>query len=315
MMTNRRTLARWLLCALATALTPMAMSQDKPAAAEDDPHDWLEDVLGDKALAWVRERNAESESLLTARPEYAPIRQQLLEVLNSKDRIPSAVTRRGEWFYNLWRDDLHKRGLWRRTTLDEYRLAGQPGRPCSTSTRWRAEKENWVWGGANASAPTTASLPGLAVARRRRCEGGARVRQRHQAPSSPVASCCPRRSRRRLDRRRHALRRHRFRPGLDDRLGLPAHPQALEARHPAGRGEDGVRGPAQNISVGVSVDTTPGFERTLIVRALDFFRQEHYLLQGDALVALEVPDDARSVSFCTAPACPATRCCSSCAAT
>ena len=53
MMTNRRTLARWLLCALATALTPMAMSQDKPAAAEDDPHLWLEEVQGDKALAWV----------------------------------------------------------------------------------------------------------------------------------------------------------------------------------------------------------------------------------------------------------------------
>lgn len=35
---------------------------------DNDPHDWLEDVLGDRALAWVRERNAESESLLTARP-------------------------------------------------------------------------------------------------------------------------------------------------------------------------------------------------------------------------------------------------------
>ena len=41
--------------------------------------------------------------------------------------------------------------------------------------------------------------------------------------------------------------------------------------------------------VGVSVDTTPGFEHTLIVRALDFYRQEHYLLQGDALVKLDVP--------------------------
>jgi prolyl oligopeptidase len=55
-------------------------------------------------------------------------------------------------------------------------------------------------------------------------------------------------------------------------------------------------GRPENIWVGVSVDTTPGFERTLIVRALDFFRQEHYLLQGETLVRLEVPDDAR-VSF------------------
>ena len=52
-------------------------------------------------------------------------------------------------------------------------------------------------------------------------------------------------------------------------------------------------GRSENIWVGVSVDTTPGFERTLIVRALDFYRQEHFLLQGDTLVRLDVPDDAR----------------------
>ena len=88
---------------------------------DDDPYLWLEDVLGERALAWVGERNSESEGLLTAQPEYAPIRQQLLDVLNSKERIPQ-VTRRGDHFYNLWRDDTHPRGLWRRTTLAEYRL-------------------------------------------------------------------------------------------------------------------------------------------------------------------------------------------------
>ena len=36
------------------------MAQDlTPAAPEsDDPYLWLEDVLGDRSLAWVRERNA-----------------------------------------------------------------------------------------------------------------------------------------------------------------------------------------------------------------------------------------------------------------
>ncbi len=38
-----------------------------PARAEDakDPHLWLEDVTGEKALAWVKERNAESTAELT----------------------------------------------------------------------------------------------------------------------------------------------------------------------------------------------------------------------------------------------------------
>ena len=59
-----RDLARWLLCAAAAAFPALAMS-DTPAA--DDPHLWLEEVQGDKALAWVRERNAETLKLLSAR--------------------------------------------------------------------------------------------------------------------------------------------------------------------------------------------------------------------------------------------------------
>ena len=43
----------------------------------DDPFLWLEDVQGEAALTWVRERNAESQKVLMARPEYAPTRERL----------------------------------------------------------------------------------------------------------------------------------------------------------------------------------------------------------------------------------------------
>ena len=46
------------------------------ASDDDDPFLWLEDVLGERALAWVRERNAQSQALLQARPEYEPTRAQ-----------------------------------------------------------------------------------------------------------------------------------------------------------------------------------------------------------------------------------------------
>ena len=120
-MTSSFTLARWLLCAAAAAFTPFAMSQDKPT--DDDPHQWLEEVQGDKALAWVRERNAETMKQLGARADIAPTRKKLLDVLNSSDRIP-AVSRRGDWLYNLWQDGTHKRGLWRRSRA---RQAGHCG--------------------------------------------------------------------------------------------------------------------------------------------------------------------------------------------
>ena len=67
-----------------------------------------------------RERNALSQKELMARPEFGPIRAQILEVLNSKDRIPY-IARRGDWVYNFWQDEAHRKGLWRRTTLAEYR--------------------------------------------------------------------------------------------------------------------------------------------------------------------------------------------------
>ncbi len=296
MMTYRRTLTCWLLCALATALTPMAMSQDKPAAADDDPHLWLEEVQGDKALAWVRERNAETQKLLGARADFAPTREKLLAVLNSQDRIP-AVSRRGDWFYNLWQDASHKRGLWRRTTLDEYRKA---------SPKWEtvldldalatAEKENWVWAGAECLGPDY-----------RRClislsRGGADakvVREFDTVAKAFVAGG-------------FALPEAKsdvawvdadtlyvgtdFGPGSMTDSGYPRILKRWKRGTPLAEAKTVFEGRRENIWVGVSVDTTPGFERTLIVRALDFFRQEHYLLQGDALVRLEVPDDAR-VSF------------------
>jgi hypothetical protein len=59
-----------------------------PAAGADDPHLWLEDVLGDKALAWVRERNAQSRQVLEAWPPFEATRAQLRAVLDSKEQIP-----------------------------------------------------------------------------------------------------------------------------------------------------------------------------------------------------------------------------------
>ncbi|HSQ73780.1 MAG TPA: S9 family peptidase, partial [Rubrivivax sp.] len=68
-----------------------------------EPYLWLEDVQGDRALAWVRDRNAESEALLRALPGFEALRSGIREVLDSSEQIPY-VTRRGDWLYNFWRD-------------------------------------------------------------------------------------------------------------------------------------------------------------------------------------------------------------------
>jgi len=116
--------------------------------APEDPYLWLEDVTGEKALNWVRQQNAVSTKELEASGDFQPLRQRLLSILDSKERIPVA-SKHGQFLYNFWRDEKNVRGLWRRTTLEEYK---------KDKPRWETvldldqlaarEKENWVWKGA-----------------------------------------------------------------------------------------------------------------------------------------------------------------------
>lgn len=115
--------------------------------ATDDPYLWLEDVTGDKPLAWVKEHNAKSQAELEAAPGFGALRDRLRAIYDSKDRIPY-VGARGKWLYNLWQDEANPRGLWRRTTLAEFK---QPKPAWETvldlDALAKAEGENWVWKG------------------------------------------------------------------------------------------------------------------------------------------------------------------------
>jgi prolyl oligopeptidase len=115
---------------------------------EHDPYLWLEDVDSEPALGWVAARNADTEAELTAAPGYAPLRARLKTILDSKDRIPY-VGKHGDRFYNFWRDAGHERGIWRRTTLEQYRQPEPEWETVLDLDRLaRDEDENWVWAGA-----------------------------------------------------------------------------------------------------------------------------------------------------------------------
>ena len=290
-MTSSFTLARWLLCAAAAAFTPFAMSQDKPT--DDDPHQWLEEVQGDKALAWVRERNAETMKQLGVRADFATTRKKLLDVLNSSDRIP-AVSRRGDWLYNLWQDGTHKRGLWRRTTLAEYRKA-QPAweTVIDLDALGKAENENWVWGGAECLGPDyrrcLVSLSrGGADAKvirefdtvtRRFVDGGFVLPEAKTDVAWADADTL--------------YVGTDWGPGSMTDSGYPRIVKRWKRGTPLAEAKTVYEGRKEDVWVGISVDPTPGHQHTMIVRATDFFHQETLLLEGEKLVKLDVPDDAR----------------------
>src|SRR5678816_3462191 len=112
-------------------------------AAEEDPFAWLEDVSGERALAWVHEHNARSTQMLEARPEFKPIYDRTLEILDSKDKIPKPQLL-GTTVYNFWKDEGHARGIWRRTSLESFRQA-KPSWETVLDMDALAKAENAPW--------------------------------------------------------------------------------------------------------------------------------------------------------------------------
>lgn len=112
---------------------------------QPDPYVWLEEVHGDKPMAWVKARNAETEKELAGGARYKALEAELLKVMDSTAKIPY-VSKHGAWFYNLWKDAAHPRGLWRRTSLEEYRKAEPAWETVlDLDALGKAEGESWVF--------------------------------------------------------------------------------------------------------------------------------------------------------------------------
>lgn len=117
-------------------------------AQEEDPYLWLDEILGQKALEWVKIKNQESTSRLESVPVFKSIYEKTLEILDSPARIPY-VSIYGNYLYNFWRDAEHFRGIWRRTTLEEYKKKEPQWEVILDIDKLaREENENWVWRGA-----------------------------------------------------------------------------------------------------------------------------------------------------------------------
>lgn len=267
-----------------------------PISPDTDPFEWLEDTLGERALAWVRERNALSEAELTAHPEFSAMRAHLLSVLNAQDRIPM-VSRRGSWFYNFWRDEDHKRGLWRRTTWDEYRKPEpQWETVLDLDALAQAEGENWVWAGARSLGPDYR----LYLVSLSRGGADAKVVREFDSVTKQFVNngfelAEAKSSMGWIDANTVYVATD-FGPGSMTTSGYPRVIKRWRRGTPLSEAITVFEGEPQDVSVSVSVDKTPGFERTTFTRSLDFYNHKSFLLQGDSLVPLDIPSDA-SPSF------------------
>ena len=115
--------------------------------------EFLEEITGDEALEWVRERNARTEALLGSPqgdlfPPLGELEDQILGVLDDPGRIP-AVKVRGDYAYNFWTDADNPRGLWRRQLFTAYLDGGDEWEVLiDVDALSKDEGKSWVWRGA-----------------------------------------------------------------------------------------------------------------------------------------------------------------------
>ncbi len=123
-------------------------------AASEDPYIWMEEVEGEKALAWVREQNERSLELLQSDPRYDDLKAAALDIVNSNERIPYGSIRNGK-VYNFWQDETNVRGLWRRTSLESYATETPEWETVLDFDKLAADEDkNWVFKGSDCFAET-----------------------------------------------------------------------------------------------------------------------------------------------------------------
>jgi prolyl oligopeptidase len=265
-----------------------------PDGADEDPYRWLENVTGPAALDWVRERNAETVAQLSGRLRFEELRTEIRQVLDADERIP-LVRRRGGYLYNFWQDEAHPRGLWRRTTLEEYRRA-RPDWDVLLDVDELAQKEdeNWVWQGATSLRPGGYRLALVQLSR-----GGADasvVREFDVAERGFVSGGFELPEAKTdvgwIDAGQIYVGTD-FGPGSLTSSGYPRVVRQWRRGTPLAEAAVVYEGQPEDVSVHAFHDPTEGFERDFVVRSIDFYRSEWYLRGGDGdLVRLAVPEDA-----------------------
>ncbi|WP_194816245.1 prolyl oligopeptidase family protein [Nocardia sp. XZ_19_385] len=261
-----------------------------------DPYLWLEEVTDERALDWARAHNDVVVGRFAASDRFSELERRILDMLDDDTKV-AYPGRRGKWLYNFWRDAQHPRGLWRRTTFEEY---------AKESPAWdvlidvdalaAAEDENWVWGGAGVLRPEqNRALISLS-------RGGADAKvvrefdlgNRQFIDAADGGFYLPEAKSRiswiDID---SVYVGTDFGPGSLTDSGYPRIAKRWQRGTELSAAETVFEGAAGDVAVSAGYDRTPGYERHYVGRASDFFNEEVYLLDKDgSLRHLDVPTDA-----------------------
>ena len=257
---------------------------------------WLQDIRGDRALAWAAERSADTDAVLDS-PEHREVVERLTAALSAEDRV-AAVSKHGAMYTNFWQDAEHPRGLWRSTTWESY-ATGEPEWEVllDLDALARDEGTEWVWAGAQWQPAPDGSQP-TRVLVSLSPDGGDAVRVREFDAQSrgwvqggfdlPVAKTSvawagpdelfvatvtgPDDT----TRSSYARTVRRLRRGVP----LDAAPVVFDVD-------------ASHVGAWAGRDFTPGFERDVAEDLVDFYHHRRYVDRGHGWEEVHVPYDAK----------------------
>ncbi len=282
-------------CRLAVAL--LVALATTGVAADEDPYLWLEEVEGEKALAWAKEKSAADTAVIEAVPEFGEIHERLLEIVSSRDRIPTPRIR-GPWIYNFWQDAEHVRGLWRRTFLSEY-VRDSPAweTVLDLDALAEAEGENWVWKGATCLPPddrhclVSLSRGGADAAVEREFDTTAKtfVEGGFFLPEAKVRVAW-----KDVDTLWVGTD---FGKGSLTTSGYPRFAREWKRGTPLDAATTVFEASVDDVAVAASSDHTPEGRYDLVELTPAFFRGTSYLRLGGRLVRLDIPEDAQLRGF------------------
>lgn len=286
-----------LLCACAPGVpkpvAPATTTEKASPPVAEDENLWLEDIQGAKPLQWVDAQNARTAAAFAGTPAFEAMRESILGMLDSEARIPY-LEKIGDRYYNFWKDKDHPRGIWRRTTLAQYAKATpQWETVIDLDALGKAEGKSWVWEGAQCLRPAN-----------RRCllslspDGGDATVVREfdlhdKAFVKGGFELAHAKNWFGWRDRDHLYVGTDFGPGSLTKSSYPRIVKLWQRGTPLSAASTLYEGKDDDLGVNAMHDPTRGFERDLVVRTIDFYTSETFLLGKDGqLVKIDVPLDA-----------------------
>lgn len=256
----------------------------------------LEQPLNAEALGWVEKQNQRTLAKFARGEHFKQTQQTVLTSLNDRSNIPWG-NHHGDTVYHFWQDDSHPRGIWRRTHRASYLTAEPEWETVLDIDRLNEEEQaDWSYHGADLLYPNFTRALVFLSGGGDACEirefdliSNTFIRDGFFIPESKSSVTW-------LDEDCLLL-------ALDaggDTLTTSGYPRCIRRWQ---RGTSPHHAPliyaadATDMMVSTWRDPTPGFEKTLVHRSLDFYRSRTYQLSADnTLEPIAIPEDA-SCSF------------------